>query len=423
LKILWLVNIILPPIAQNLSISFSNSGGWLTGLSNDLLKCENIELAVCFPMSNEIKLIKGKVDNLIYYGFPQKAISNINYDITTEKYLKEIISDFKPDIVHIFGTEFSHSLAMTKAFNNPEKTIINIQGLVSICSKHYYANLPNNVVDRFTFRDFIKQDNIAQQAKKFYKKGKYEIEAIKNANHIVGRTDWDRACTMQINPNAKYHFCNETLRDEFYKHTWDINECGKYSIFISQGNYPIKGLHFILEALPEIIKRFPKTHLYVAGGNIIKNDTLMDKVKLSSYGKYILELIKKYKLSDFITFTGSLNEQQMCERFLKSNVFVSASSIENSPNSVGEAMILGVPTISSDVGGVKNMLYHNVDGFLYQHDAPYMLAYYVCKIFESDELANLLSENAIKHARMTHNRQNNLENMLRIYEEVANNDK
>lgn len=369
-------------------------------------------------MSNEIKLIKGKVDNLIYYGFPQKAISNINYDITTEKYLKEIISDFKPDIVHIFGTEFSHSLAMTKAFNNPKRTIINIQGLVSVYSKHYYANLPNYIINKFTFRDLIKQDNITQQAKKFYKKGKYEIDAIRNANHIVGRTDWDRACTMQINPNAKYHFCNETLRDEFYNHRWDINKCEKYSIFISQASYPIKGLHYMLEAMIEITKRFPKTHLYIAGDNITKTQTLIDKLKISSYGKYILILINKYKVNDCVTFTGGLDEKQMCKRFLRSHVFVSASAIENSPNSVGEAMILGVPTVSSDVGGVKNMLIHNVDGFLYQHDAPYMLAYYVCKIFESDELANLLSNNAIEHAYITHSRQTNLENMLRIYEKV-----
>ena len=69
----------------------------------------------------------------------------------------------------------------------------------------------------------------------------------------------------------------------------------------------------------------------------------------------------------------------MKERFLKSNVFVSPSTIENSPNSLGEAMLLGIPCISSDVGGVKNLLKHEEEGYVYQTDAPYMLAYYVKK--------------------------------------------
>ena len=166
------------------------------------------------------------------------------------------------------------------------------------------------------------------------------------------------------------------------------------------------------------IKRFPETHLYIAGTNNTKNSTFNEKLRITSYGVYINKLIKKYNLTDNITFTGSLDELQMCERFLKSNVFVSASSIENSPNSVGEAMLLGVPTVSSDVGGVKNMLTHHMDGFIYQYDAPYMLAYYVCEIFNNNELAIKLSKNANGHANLTHSKSNNLETMISIYEEI-----
>jgi len=112
------------------------------------------------------------------------------------------------------------------------------------------ACLPAKIQNKFTVRDFIRQDNLKQQQKKFIKLGKFEIEALRKVKHIIGRTTWDRACAYQINPEAQYHFCNETLRDKFYKHTWDIEKCEKHSIFISQGSYSIKGLHFILEAMP-----------------------------------------------------------------------------------------------------------------------------------------------------------------------------
>ena len=114
-----------------------------------------------------------------------------------------------------------------------------------------------------------------------------------------------------------------------------------------------------------------------------------------------------------------LDEKAMCERFLKSNVFVSPSSIENESNSVSEAMLMGVPTISSFVGGVTNRLIHNKEGYMYQHDSPYMLAYYICETFANDEQTKLFSENAKAHASNTNNKNNNLETMLNIYKKIG----
>ena len=97
---------------------------------------------------------------------------------------------------------------------------------------------------------------------------------------------------------------------------------------------------------------------------------------------------------------------------------MSPSTIENSPNSLGEAMLLGVPCISSDVGGVKNMLVHNLEGYIYQADAPYMIAYYVKKVFNDANCALIISKNAKSHAGKTHNRDENLKILLKIYREL-----
>lgn len=421
MKILWLCNMMLPRIAQELSITVSNGGGWLTGLSNDLSKIDDIELIVCFPIVFQKELLTGQVDKLKYYGVPQAMSDLTKYDHLIEQYFEKILKETNPDVVHIFGTEFPHTLAMTntcKKIGIVDKVVINIQGLTSICAKHYYASMPNKVVNKYTLRDFIKQDNIKQQAEKFEKRGIYEIQALKNTNHIIGRTDWDRACSEQINTNAEYHFCNETLRDEFYKHKWKLDDCERHSIFISQCSYPIKGFHFMLEAMPEILKQYPDAHIYTTGSNPLAL-SIKEKIKQTYYMKYLGMIIKMNHLEKCVTFLGGLNEQQMCDRFLKSHIFVSPSSIENSPNSLGEAMLLGVPSVVSDVGGVKNMLIHNKDGTIYQHNAPYMLAYYVTKIFAHNELALQFSENSKKHAQDTHNRTINLQTILGIYEAIA----
>ncbi|OZT78639.1 glycosyltransferase family 4 protein [Salinicoccus roseus] len=418
MKILWLTNIPLPEASYLINEKPIPTGGWLINASKDLSDKGNIDLSIVFPglHSKKVDLFKGK--NINYYRFPAIHMTN-RKSIEQNKYLEKILKNSKPDIVHIFGTEYAHSLAMVNICKKLGiKTIISIQGLVSIYAKHFTANLPIRIQKNFTLRDFIKQDNILQQQKKFFKKGELEIEAIQKVDHIIGRTTWDRACTYQINSAANYHHCNETLRDEFYNHKWSLDECEEHSIFISQAAYPIKGLHYVLEALPLILKRFPNTKLYVAGIDITSSTTLKSKLKKSSYAKYIGELIDKYKLKKHIVFTGSLDEKEMCKQYLRSNVFVSPSSIENSPNSLGEAMILGVPSIASDVGGVSDLLEHKEEGFIYQADAPYMLAYYVGEIFKNKELALRYSRKAREHALKTHNKGINTNKLVEIYKSI-----
>ena len=65
---------------------------------------------------------------------------------------------------------------------------------------------------------------------------------------MIGRTDWDEACTKEINPKVQYHFCNESLRDSFYSGSWEYQNCEKHSIFMSQAATPIKGLHFYAQS-------------------------------------------------------------------------------------------------------------------------------------------------------------------------------
>lgn len=419
MRVLWVCNIMLPKIARHRNpAQVPADGGWLTGLCNSMLQQEEVELAVCFPIHGLAAVETGEVDGLKYYGFGANMAVLHEYNPQTEEHLREIMAAYQPDVVEIFGTEYPHSLAAVRAFGKPERTAIHIQGLVTYYARHFMANLPEKVQREFTFRDFMRRDNLKIQQQKFLKRAVFEQEALRGVNHILGRTDWDRACAKEINPLAAYHVSGESLRDSFYENQWNMDTCQKHSIFVSQGSYPIKGFHFVVEALPEILKRFPDAHVYVSGGDITRCEGFKDKLKMSSYAKYLRNLIHEKQLESHITFTGFLNEEAMCKRYLQSHVFVSPSSIENSPNSVGEAMILGVPVVTSDVGGVKSMMKHGVDGFVYQMDAPYMLSYYVCEIFENNTLALSLSHNGRARAMDNHNRKKNVEQLLTIYREM-----
>ena len=427
-KVLWICNIMLPAIAGEFSLPYSNREGWLSGIFERVKEGEApFSLSVCFPVTQEKKealpaeVLDGgvSVHGIHCFGFLEDLTHPEVYDSSLEERFRQIFAVDKPDMIHIFGTEFPHTLASVRAFDNPKRTLIGIQGLCHEIAKVYMAGLPEKVQNTVTFRDFLRKDSLKQQQEKFVKRGEYEIEAIERAGYITGRTAFDRRGTSYVNERAIYYRMNETMRDSFYEGEWKESTCERHSIFLGQGDYPLKGLHFLLEAMPEILAVYPDARLYVAGNRITAHHTLKEKIKLSAYGKYLLSLIGQNHLEDKVIFTGNLPEQEMKERFLKSHVFVCASILENSPNTVGEAMLLGVPVVAAKTGGIPDMITDGQEGLLFDKGNSKKLAEAILRIFGEEALCGKISGAERRRARMAHNGVLNYERLLEIYKDIC----
>lgn len=420
MRILWLCNIVLPDIAGKLKIQASNKEGWLSGVSASVKKSHDFELGVCFPVPLEHDGFRDTIEGIDYFGFYEDTAHPEEYDKSLEDKLKIIVEDFKPDMVHIFGTEYPHTLAMARVMeDNPDRLLIGVQGVMDIYAEHYFDGLPDYVIERKTLRDVLRKDSLTDQKEKFEKRAAFEDVAAVIAGNITGRTPFDLDFALRKNHEAKYHFLNETLRPEFYEGRWEEGNIENHSIFLSQGNYPIKGLHYMLRVMPHVLKKYPDAMLYVAGDNVTKHSTAKEVLKLSSYGKYLLELIKKYNLEKHIVFTGSLSAAEIKERLLKSHLFICPSSIENSPNSLGEAMILGVPCITANVGGVSGIFRDGADGIMFERGDIKGLYKAIDRIWSNPEEMRNYSENASMHAHITHNPEVNYKRLLEIYREIT----
>lgn len=431
-KVLWVCNIMLPAIARELHLPYSNREGWLSGIFERVReKNAPFELGVCFPVESWPDNLTHKeadaflVHGVKCYAFLEKLGEPENYDPALESRFADIFRDFKPDILHIFGTEFPHTLAAVRAFGNPDRTLIGIQGLCGEIARVYMAGLPQEVQRKVTFRDFVRRDSLRRQQEKFVLRGQNEAKAIKGCGNITGRTRFDREGTAAINPRARYYSMNETMRKEFYTGSWDEEKCEKHSIFLGQGDYPLKGMHFVLEAMALLMPDYPDLRLYVAGNSVVEHKTLKQRLKLSAYGKYLLKLMRRYGLEDRVIATGKLTAQEMKERFLLSSVFVCASVLENSPNTVGEAMLLGVPVAASRAGGIPDMITDGKEGLLFDTGDAKGLAEAIRKLWSGkrDEngltMTGRISAQAAKRAAIAHDGECNYLRLLEIYGEIG----
>ena len=90
------------------------------------------------------------------------------------------------------------------------------------------AGLPQKVIKKRTFRDWLKKDSLKEQQEKYYQRAEYEVQAIKLAKNITGRTSFDKNAMLEINSGLNYYKMNETLRKDFYSGSWDVNRCTFY---------------------------------------------------------------------------------------------------------------------------------------------------------------------------------------------------
>lgn len=408
MKVLWITNIPIMDGCGLVKRPQPKSGGWLTSLAKELIKDPTIELSIASVHKGPI-LIAKNIGRINYYMLPSKTL--VKYNKSLEAIWKSIIDELRPDVVHIQGTEMPHGLAYLRACGS-DKLVVSIQGLVSAYPFYNYGITWKDIAMNLTIRDIVFGGMLSGK-RSFKRRAKSEREMLQTTKHVIGRTSWDRARVLAINPNLNYHFCNETLRSEFYNAKWEYSKCEPYTIFLSQAGYPLKGLHQVLRALPIVLNRFSNTKVRIAGEDITKHKSLREKFSYTGYGKFINSLINKLKVKDCIEFVGILSASQMKDEMLKANVFICPSSIENSPNSLGEAQIVGTPCISAYVGGAPDMVPTPSCGLLYRYEETDMLAADIIYLF--DTASKFENSEMRRVARERHNREKNVEQLKNIY--------
>ena len=202
----------------------------MSSLQQEIIKQSDITLGICFCMDGQPKKVEQK--GTTYYPIPNhkktvkdKILDLIHHkDVTRDEILwpyyinkfKEVIDDFRPDIIEVFGSELYMGLAVIAAKELSIPCCLHVQGILSL---YIYSFLPPGMSERdYCLSQGIKKVYNKFQYLTYWKRSVYREKAILQAvPHVIGRTEWDKVAMSILAPQAKYHYGGEILRPCFYE--------------------------------------------------------------------------------------------------------------------------------------------------------------------------------------------------------------
>lgn len=419
MKILWVVNI---PFGEMMTMVGSKkqntSGSWLNAALDGFIGKDDVSLMIV--TSGRVKVMKEiKQKNITYCIIPGGYPSEYEYKNKKNKfYWDKIKNNYKPDIITIWGTEFTHGYLALKVLKDIP-SVIYIQGLLESISRYYLSGMSiKEILDNITIRDIIKLDWITKAQKSYYRRSRIEAEMIRLSGNVIVENNWCSSHCYQINSFCKVYRCKLDIRSEFFEKKWEKENIQRYTIMSNAAGYPIKGLHILIKALRIVVNEYPKAMLLVPGeGQLIKNN-ILKKIKESGYSRYIRRLIISLGLQNNVSFMGAKSSEEMADSMSKSNVVVIPSSIENHSSTLIEAMIVGAPCVASYVGGIPEYVKHEYNGLLYRFEEYEILAFHIKKIFSDIDYATNLGNNACQSMRESRSSDNINSELMSIYKDI-----
>ena len=416
-KILWVTNGIMPDLLKAMGMKESYGGSWLVEPSHLLAKNEEYVLHIVTPWDKSESLEK-TVDNIHYHLIPStyldrmKGPSHKYYDTCMK-----LVKDIQPDVIHLHGGEFAIGIPFAEYPGIPK--VLSIQGIISKINESYFyggIDVPSWVGCMLPWNILTFAPMKLQHARNKWRASS-EIKQMKQVDAITGCTRWDYTYSMLINPKLKYFFIDYAIRQEFSHYKWDIEKCDRHTFLIGSMTVPLKGIHKAFEALAILKRKYPDVKLRVVGTNTF------DKKHKVGYSRYLYNLAKKLDVIDNLELLGPQDTMGMIKTMLSCHSFVLSSCIENGPNTMMEAMWLGLPCVCSYVGGAMQFAKENEEAVFYRFEEPEILAYELDRIWANDNLAEKLSNNARARAAKFDDYQGVYEKYLKMYQQLRNESK
>ena len=400
------------------------AGTWIGALEKALTTYhkETVQLAVAFEAAqdDDFKVVRG---NTVYYPLrcpggrhQQVQYSSLRTGLRKWELIKPAVlrafKDFNPDIIHCFGSDCLYSI-IVKEVSIP--VVIHIQGFLDI-----YTSMANKVInysciDRFKL--FYHSNTLKSVLLKLIRHilspqsepdpVQFEREVMRANRYFMGRTTWDKNIVKYYSPHACYFDVPEAIRPLFFQASgcWKYHFSDKLRLLTITSGGVLKGTEIILQTAQILKELVGLDFTWRVAGN--KDFITIIEKRLGIMHDHVdVELL------------GLIDEKQILEELASADFFIHPSIIDNSPNAICEAQLVGTPVIASNVGGVPQLVDDKRTGFLYPYNEPHTLAFLIGNLYRDKELLTQISNWESTTAKIRHDPKRVADIVVQTYEKI-----
>lgn len=419
LKVLWFTT--SPALSRSsLDGSYNVGTSWIEAMEGLVHRETDIELGIAFVWRQGDSLRKFRVDHSksTYYALPRRPKGKWHNFLRSSlclpepssavEYYRKVVEDFKPDIINFFGTETPFPTVIPH-IDIPH--VIWFQGNLTVYHQQWHAGISRwQSLRAESFKDLLlarSDTHSFLQNSQFVKR---EKKIFGFAQNFIGRTAWDSRLVSTMAPQAQYHHCDEVMRDDFHRHKWRPHTGrGKMMITSTFRDNLYKGLEVAMSAY-QLLK---KTSPIPVQWNIVGVAEGSHYAKVCRFKSGLKKEDQNFRLA------GSLPADKIISGMLEADLFVHPSHIDNSPNSLCEAMMLGLPIVSTNVGGIPTMLADEEEGLLVQNGDQFALAGAILDLIQHPHKAQQLGQAAMHRAHKRHDRKKIITQLVEVYNKIV----
>jgi glycosyltransferase involved in cell wall biosynthesis len=198
------------------------------------------------------------------------------------------------------------------------------------------------------------------------------------------------------------------MRAPFYINTWNKEAFNKkIQIVTTMSGGLYKGLEAVV-----------KTASLLTDYGLDFEWIIIGQSEADGYPKMIKKWLKKDFKANGIILCGRKNQQEVVDILCNADIYCQVSHIENSPNSVCEAMLLGMPVVATFAGGTDSIVESGKEGILVQDGDSFSLAGTILEMANDFQKSKQYGINARETALVKHNPQKVANEVMDVYRKI-----
>ncbi len=411
MKVHWLVNVTPRAVCNRYGLDQPIVGGWLDSLAQVLANYTDVDVTVSYLTANPYEdfftadgigyspiLVKDIVDRR-----SRRWLHGV-YERRTVRAVEMAIRRVGAEIVHVHGTERPFGIA---AVQSGTRFVVSLQGVLSVYERMYWRGIARDPRSWFSVRAVLGHSDVLSDWRAMRRRARAERSVLASATAILGRTDFDRRFARIVAPGVPYFHVGEVLRPPFYGESWRGLSSANPTLYTTTGSAPYKGLETLVEAVGWLVRAGYDIRLKVGG-----------EVSGWPIWRRARRIALQMNVFDRVLLLGELDAEAVAHELRSCRVYVCASHIENSPNNIAEAQIVGAPVVAAAAGGIPSLVKDRTTGLLVQDGDPWSMAGAIAELLDDPHLCQRLSEEARREALTRHDPRRVAQQLIEAYEAV-----